>query len=182
MGVLHDDPYLYGLDIALHARCRCAPSGQHVRVRLWRGLHQGTSSKRRQRSWLASHQLWLFTLTQSGILRPTMHQPLRCAIGSLARAGTTCSWILTPKVNCCRRALGAHTQRGCAAVRVIVLVGVILSLAALDPFKERSIRIIEHRLALLLHHLGIDPTANVQPPSRSGSSPPTQARNCKRSG
>jgi len=49
------------------------------------------------------------------------------------------------------------------AFGAIVLVGVLLSLAALDSFKERRIRTIEHRLALLLHHFGIDPTANVPP-------------------
>ena len=49
------------------------------------------------------------------------------------------------------------------AFGVIVFVGVILSVAALSSSRERRIRTIERRLALLLHHFGIDPAANVPP-------------------
>jgi len=49
------------------------------------------------------------------------------------------------------------------AFGAIGLVGIILSLAAFDSFNERRIRNIERRLALLLHHFGIDPSANVPP-------------------
>ncbi|HKE84517.1 MAG TPA: hypothetical protein VKB50_12230 [Vicinamibacterales bacterium] len=52
------------------------------------------------------------------------------------------------------------------AFGAIGLVAILLSLAALDSFKERRIRTIEQRLALLLHHFGIDPSAHVPPSER----------------
>src|SRR5262245_26923605 len=50
---------------------------------------------------------------------------------------------------------------GAIVLVVVILSGVILSLA--DWSRERRNRTIERRLALLLHHFGIDPTANVPP-------------------
>ncbi len=46
---------------------------------------------------------------------------------------------------------------------VIAFVAVVLAVAPVAMHSERRIRTIEHRLTLLLHHFGIDPTAYVPP-------------------
>jgi hypothetical protein len=53
-----------------------------------------------------------------------MRQPLRCAIGSLGRAGTTCSWTLTPNGASLLASVGsAHSNeaaRRCEAVLFLI--------------------------------------------------------------
>jgi hypothetical protein len=49
------------------------------------------------------------------------------------------------------------------AFGIIALAGVVLVISAASTTNERRIRVIEHRLSLLLHHFGIDPNSNIPP-------------------